>query len=74
MQNLIEMKTSARNLIEGKIVKVETDKIMAKVKVEIEPAVLTSVITKESVDDLELKVGDRVKVMVKSTSVMIVKE
>jgi molybdate transport system regulatory protein len=68
------MKTSARNLIPGKIVKVETDKIMAKVRVEIEPAVVTSVITKESVDDLGLKVGDQIKVMVKSTSVMIVKE
>jgi len=68
------MKTSARNLISGKIVKVETDKIMAKLKVEIEPATLTSVITRESVDELDLKVGDHVKVMVKSTSVMIVKE
>ncbi len=68
------MKTSARNLLPGKIVKVETDKIMAKVRIEIEPAVITSVITKESVDELDLKVGDRVKVMVKSTSVMIVKE
>lgn len=68
------MKTSARNLIPGRIVKVETDKIMAEVKVETEPATLTSVITKESVDDLDLKVGDHVKVMVKSTSVMIVKE
>jgi molybdate transport system regulatory protein len=71
---LIDMKTSARNLIPGKVVKVETDKIMAKVRVEIEPAVVTSVITKESVDDLGLKVGDQIKVMVKSTSVMIVKE
>jgi molybdate transport system regulatory protein len=68
------MKTSARNLITGKIVSVETDKIMAKVRVEIQPATLTSVITKESVDDLNLRVGDTVKVMVKSTSVMIVKE
>jgi molybdate transport system regulatory protein len=68
------MKTSARNLIEGKILKVETDKIMAMVKVEIKPSVITSVITKESVDDLQLKVGDQVKVMVKSTSVMLVKE
>jgi molybdate transport system regulatory protein len=68
------MKTSARNLVDGKIVKVENDKIMAIVKVEIQPAVLTSVITKESVDDLNLKVGDKVKVMVKSTSVMIVKD
>lgn len=47
---------------------------MADVKVEIKPAVLTSVITKESVDDLDLKVGDHIKVMVKSTSVMLVKE
>lgn len=68
------MKTSARNLITGKIIRVETDKIMAKVVVEIQPATITSVITKESVEDLDLKVGDTVKVMVKSTSVMIVKE
>ena len=68
------MKTSARNLIEGKIVKIETDKIVASVKVEIEPAQVTSLITKESVDDLNLKVGDRVKVMVKATSVMIAKD
>ena len=67
------MKTSARNLITGKIIRVETDKIMAKVVVEIQPAAITSVITKESVEDLDLKVGDTVKVMVKSTSVMIVK-
>ncbi len=68
------MKTSARNLVDGKVVKIETDKIMAIVKVEIQPATMTSLISKESVDDLNLKVGDRVKVMVKSTSVMIVKE
>ncbi|MGD0802663.1 MAG: TOBE domain-containing protein [Candidatus Bathyarchaeia archaeon] len=68
------MKTSARNLIEGKIVKVETDKIMALVKVETKPAVVTSIITKESADDLKLKVGDQVKVMIKSTSVILVKE
>jgi len=71
---LIIMKTSARNLIEGKIVKVETDKIMALVKVETKPAVVTSIITKESADDLKLKVGDQVKVMIKSTSVILVKE
>jgi len=68
------MKTSARNLIEGKITNIETDKIMAMVKVELKPAVLTSVITEESIDDLNLKVGDHIKVMVKSTSVMLVKE
>ena len=34
---MIVMKTSARNLIPGRIPKVETDKIMAKVKVESDP-------------------------------------
>ncbi len=68
------MKTSARNLIDGKITKIESDKIMAIVKVAIQPATMTSLISKESVDDLNLKVGDHVKVMVKSTSVMIMKE
>ena len=47
---------------------------MVKVMVEIQPATITSVITKESVDDLDLKLGDTVKIMVKSTSVMIVKD
>jgi molybdate transport system regulatory protein len=71
---LIAKKTSARNLITGKIIRVETDKIMAKVVVEIQPATVTSVITKESVEDLDLKAGNTVKVIVKSNSVIIVKE
>jgi molybdate transport system regulatory protein len=71
---LIAKKTSARNLIRGKIIRVETDKIMAKVVVEIQPATVTSIITKESVEDLDLKAGNTVKVIVKSNSVIIVKE
>jgi molybdate transport system regulatory protein len=37
------------------------------------PAVITSVITKEAVEDLDVKVGDEVEAIVKSTEVMIVK-
>jgi molybdopterin-binding protein len=69
------MKTSARNLIEGTIKEVKTGQVAAKLKVEIDStATITSMITEESVKDLDLKPGDRVKVMIKSTSVMIVKE
>jgi molybdopterin-binding protein len=35
------------------------------------PATITSVITKEAVEDLDLKVGDEVEVVIKSTEVMI---
>ena len=66
------LKISARNTIKGKVVEVEKGIITGKVKVEISvPAVVTSVITKESVDALDIKVGDEVTVIVKSTEVMI---
>jgi molybdate transport system regulatory protein len=66
------MRLSARNQLKGKIVSVEKGVITAKVKVEIKvPATITSVITKEAVEDLGLKVGDEVEVVVKSTEVMI---
>jgi molybdate transport system regulatory protein len=66
------MKLSARNQLKGKVLSVEKGIITAKVKVEIKvPATITSVITKEAVEDLDLKVGDEVEVVVKSTEVMI---
>jgi molybdate transport system regulatory protein len=66
------LKLSARNQLKGKIVSVEKGVITAKVKVEVVvPATITAVITKESVEDLGLKVGDEVSAIVKSTEVMI---
>jgi molybdate transport system regulatory protein len=71
---VLRLKISARNQLEGKVVSIEKDGITAKVKVEIKaPAVITSVITKEAVEDLGIKVGDEAKVVVKSTEVMIAK-
>jgi molybdate transport system regulatory protein len=66
------VKLSARNNLKGKVISVEKGVITAKVKVEItSPATITSVITKEAVEDLNIKVGDEVAVIVKSTEVMI---
>jgi len=66
------VKLSARNQLKGKIVSVEKGVITAKVKVDIMvPATITAVITKESVEELGLKVGDEVSAIVKSTEVMI---
>ena len=71
---VLGLKISARNQLKGKVVSVETDGVTAKVKVEITaPAVITSVITREAVEDLGIKVGDEAKVVVKSTEVMIAK-
>lgn len=68
------MKISARNRLKGKVVSVEKDGLMAKIKIEIsEPASVTSVITKDAAEDLNLKVGDQVEAVIKSTEVMIAK-
>lgn len=66
------LKLSARNQLKGKIVAVEKGVITAKVKMEISlPATITAVITKEAVEDLGLKVGDKVEAIIKSTEIMI---
>ena len=49
--------------------------VAAVVKVEVkQPFVVTSMITKEAADDLNLKKGEKVKVIVKATEVIIAKE
>jgi len=66
------VKLSARNRFKGKVVAVEKGVITAKVKVEIKmPVTITAVITKDAVEDLDLKVGDEVEAIVKSTEVLI---
>ena len=68
------VKLSARNRFKGKVVAVEKGVITAKVKVEVKtPITITAVITKEAVEDLNIKVGDEVEAIMKSTEVMIAK-
>ena len=53
---------------------VEKGVLTAKVKVEVKmPVTITAVITKDAVEDLDVKVGDEVTAIVKSTEVMIAK-
>jgi molybdopterin-binding protein len=66
------LKLSARNQLKGKIVAVEKGVITAKVKIEVNvPATVTAVITKEAVEDLDLKVGDKVEAIIKSTEIIV---
>jgi molybdopterin-binding protein len=69
------MKLSARNLIPGVVKKVTVGMVNAEVVIEIAPAVeIVSVITKNSVERMDIKVGDEVEAMVKATSVMVAKD
>jgi molybdopterin-binding protein len=67
------MKLSARNQLPGTVEQVLLGEIMARVVVKVGDNVIESVITRQSAEELELKQGDSVRVVVKSTEVMIEK-
>jgi molybdopterin-binding protein len=67
------MPISARNQIEGKVVEVNLGDIMAHVVVRVGKNQIESVITRRSVEQLGLKKGDKVTVVIKSTEVMLQK-
>ncbi|MBV9504102.1 MAG: TOBE domain-containing protein [Acidobacteriia bacterium] len=68
------MPISARNQIKGQITDIQLDNIMAHVTVKIGENEIESVITRRSADEMQLKAGDRVTVVVKSTEVMLSKD
>ena len=69
------LKISARNRLKGIVKGVEMGDIIAKVKLEVKmPAVVTALISREAVEDLNIKVGDSVEAVIKATEVMIAKE
>ena len=69
------MKLSARNRLKGIVKNVEKGAVTTSVKIEVKvPATITAVITKEAVEELDIKPGDVVEAIVKATEVMIAKE
>ncbi|MEM3674687.1 MAG: TOBE domain-containing protein, partial [Candidatus Methanomethyliaceae archaeon] len=71
----VGLKISARNRIKGVVKSVERGDVVTKIRVEIDvPTTITALISTEAVDDLEIKVDDRVEAVIKATEVMIAKE
>ena len=68
------MALSARNQLPGVIQDMQLGDIMAHVVVKVGDNVIESVITRNSAEELGLKKGDSVRVVVKSTEVMIQKD
>jgi molybdopterin-binding protein len=68
------MKVGARNQLAGKVTEVKKGSVMAHVKLTI-PAgsKMASVMTVDSLDELGLKPGDEVEVVVKAVSVLLMK-
>jgi molybdopterin-binding protein len=69
------MKISARNIVPGKVISCVKGQTTAHVKIEIAGGgIITSSITNEAAEDLNLSVGQQVSAIVKSSDVLIAVE
>ena len=65
------MEQSIRNEIPGTVKEIISDKVLSEIIVETRIGEMVAVITTRSVQDMGLKVGDRVAALVKSTNVSL---
>jgi molybdopterin-binding protein len=68
------MTLSARNRLEGKITELQLGGVMAHVVVRVGDNLIESVITRRSAEEMNLKVGDTVSAVIKSTEVLLEKK
>lgn len=66
------MRLSARNVLKGTIKKIVPGAVNSEVIIELPGgSEIVSIITRESVDSLELKVGKQVYAVIKASNVMV---
>jgi len=70
---LCPMTLSARNRLEGKITELQLGGVMAHVVIRVGDNLIESLITRRSAEEMNLKVGDTVSAVIKSTEVMLQK-
>jgi molybdate transport system regulatory protein len=68
------MALSARNQLPGIVEEIKLGGIMAQVVVKVGDNLIESVITRTSAEEMQLKKGDSVRVVIKSTEVMVQKD
>jgi molybdopterin-binding protein len=65
------MKLSARNQLRGTVEAIVLGTVTAKVSVRVGDNLIESVITRQSVEDMDIKVGSEVTAVIKSTEIML---
>lgn len=69
------MKISGRNKIKGKVSKVTPGIVSAEVEIDAGNGIkIVGLITKGSLDDMNIKEGDELIALIKATSVMFIQE
>jgi len=65
---------SGRNQLPGQVIAVQLGDLMAEVSVQVGENVVDAIITRRSAENLGLKPGDEVRMLIKATEVMVVKD
>ncbi len=69
------MKYGAKNQLLGTVKEIKRGSVMGQVNLDITAdASMSSVLTLEALDDLDIKVGDQLRIIVKAVNVILVKE
>ena len=69
------MKYGARNQIEATVGAIKTGDVMRQVELQVDhPSIMGSVMTTDSLRELGIKTGDKVRVVVKAIHVLVVRE
>ena len=71
MAEINTKKISARNHLRGNVEDILLGTVTAKVSLRVGENLIESVITRQSVEEMGIKVGDTVTALIKSTEVMI---
>ncbi|HEX8101514.1 MAG TPA: TOBE domain-containing protein [Solirubrobacteraceae bacterium] len=67
----VRPRSSARNTLDGTVLTVTKDKVMAQVELACGPYRIVSLMSREAADELDLKPGDTAYAVVKSTNVVV---
>ncbi|MBW8067491.1 TOBE domain-containing protein [Ferrovum sp.] len=67
------MKISGQNKLAGEVLAIKKGEVECQVTMKSGENMIVSVITRDSAEEMELKVGDHVVALIKSTEVMIMK-
>ncbi len=75
METTIPMKISGRNKLNGIVTNIVPGIVTAEVEMDIGNGnSVTGVITKRSLEDLQIRQGDELTALIKATSVMFIKD
>jgi len=68
------MQYGARNAVSGQVKSVKKGDVMSLIWFDVSPCEMAAVVTTESLEELDLQVGENVRLVVKAVHVLPVKE